>query len=136
MANLDGQVDDGDVCVVERVEHVRLSKVEPLELDVVDVVAGAGEPDLLEGPLPVRKLLGEMVVDHAHHLHLLGDGGRAGRHHRPVGHRRLARVVAAAAEAVRLVVDVRGREDDDLGLVDDFARRGGRLLVRRRHLDS
>ena len=37
-ADLDGEVDDGDVGVVELVEHVRLAKVEALELDVVHVV--------------------------------------------------------------------------------------------------
>ena len=49
-ADLNGEVDDGDVGVVELVEHVRLAKVEPLELDVVDVVrarrTAAREPNL------------------------------------------------------------------------------------------
>ena len=48
--DLNGEADDGDVGVVELVEHVRLSKVEPLELDVVDVVRtrrpAAREPNL------------------------------------------------------------------------------------------
>ena len=60
-ADLDGEVDDGDVGVVELVEHVRLAEIEALELDVVHVVrtsrSAAREPNL-----QIKRIISKLVI--------------------------------------------------------------------------
>ena len=69
--DLYAEVNDGHVGIVEAVEHVRLAKVELLELYVVHVGVGdpaAGKLDLVKDLFPLLEVLGLVEVNHTGHV--------------------------------------------------------------------